>query len=154
VFEPFAPGAPTPPRLRREPARCQICGAFANRFCAVDAHNGRWVCVFCGASSFCRDYVGQDRAVRPSRCAWVSLRRCSPKRFPPPLPRRTQALPVRFLLPEEEEQAEALLRRWLDVVPPSASSGLPPGVAAFALPPQASADALMSLVDATVRNEC
>ena len=67
---------------------------------------------------------------------------------------RTQALPVRFLLPEEEEQAEELLRRWLDVVPPSASSGLPPGVAAFALPPQASADALMSLVDATVRNEC
>ena len=69
IFEPFAPSAPAPPRLRREPVRCQICGAFANRFCSVDAHNGRWVCVFCGASSFCRDYVGQDRAVRPSRAA-------------------------------------------------------------------------------------
>jgi hypothetical protein len=67
---------------------------------------------------------------------------------------RTQALPVRFLLPEEEAQEEELLSRWLDVVPPGAAPGLPPGVAAFALPPQASADALMKLVEATVRDEC
>ena len=47
-----------PPRLRREPQRCLVCGAFANRYCDVDTHNGRWICVFCHASSFCRLYVG------------------------------------------------------------------------------------------------
>jgi hypothetical protein len=77
VFEPFAPCAPPPPRLRREPVRCQICGAFANRFCPVDAGNGRWVCVFCGASSFCRDYVGLDRVVRPSRGVALFATPCS-----------------------------------------------------------------------------
>ncbi len=63
-------------------------------------------------------------------------------------------LPVRFLLPEEEGDAAqaALLRRWLDLVPPGAP-GLPPGVVAFSLPPEASAASLMRLVEATVAGE-
>ena len=105
----------------------------------------------------------RPEAPPPSRSRSRDALQPPPPPPPPATPRlplavrvngRTQALPVRFLLPEEEEQAEALLRRWLDVVPAGSASGLPPGVAAFALPPQASADALMSLVDATVRNEC
>jgi hypothetical protein len=72
VLQPFAPAgaaSSAPPRLRREPARCQICGAFVNRFCGVDARNGRWACVFCGASSFCREFAGAERAVRLRACA-------------------------------------------------------------------------------------
>ena len=54
-----------PPHLRREPQRCLVCGAFANRYCDVDHRNGRWVCVFCNASSFCRVYVGVERGEVP-----------------------------------------------------------------------------------------
>jgi hypothetical protein len=67
VFEPFATPATPPPLLRREPVRCQICGAFANRFCDVDGRNGRWRCLFCNAASFCREFVGDERAVRVGR---------------------------------------------------------------------------------------
>jgi hypothetical protein len=64
---------------------------------------------------------------------------------------RAQPLPVRFLLPEEESEAaqEALLRRWLDVVPLCAP-GLPPGVTGFALPLKSSTDSLMRMIEATV----
>jgi hypothetical protein len=49
VWTPLAAsgGAPQPPVLRREPVRCDQCGAFANRYTPVSTETGRWECVFC-----------------------------------------------------------------------------------------------------------
>ncbi|KAK3262199.1 hypothetical protein CYMTET_28929 [Cymbomonas tetramitiformis] len=57
IFSPLDTGieydnAANPPAvLRRDPTRCSKCGAYINRFCAVDPNDGKWTCVFCGSSS-------------------------------------------------------------------------------------------------------
>ena len=49
VWTPLAPSgdAPPPPVLRRQPVRCDQCGAYANRYTPVRSETGRWECVFC-----------------------------------------------------------------------------------------------------------
>ncbi len=65
---------------------------------------------------------------------------------------RATPLPVRFLLPEEEDRQADLLRKWMDIVPEGGTPGLPPGVTAFSLPRTgASADAMLRAVAATVQ---
>lgn len=83
--------------VKKQPARCETCGAFVNGFCAVNARNGHWACCFCGSGNTHRSLIvplDADAAALPELAAreveyvWTSIRRDDAKspsdlRYPP-----------------------------------------------------------------------
>lgn len=70
--------------VKKQPARCETCGAFVNGFCAVNARNGHWACCFCGSGNTHRSLIvplDADAAALPELAAreveyvWTSIRR-------------------------------------------------------------------------------
>lgn len=58
--------------VKKQPARCETCGAFANGFCAVNARNGHWACCFCGSGNTHRSLIvplDADAAALPELAA-------------------------------------------------------------------------------------
>ena len=58
--------------VRKQPARCETCGAFVNGFCVVNARNGHWACCFCGSGNTHRSLIvplDADAAALPELAA-------------------------------------------------------------------------------------
>ena len=58
--------------VKKQPARCETCGAFVNGFCAVNARNGHWACCFCGSGNTHRSLIvplDADAAALPELAA-------------------------------------------------------------------------------------
>ena len=72
TFEGAASSAFPSMTIQKPPTRCEMCGAFVNGFCPVNARNGHWACVFCGSGNVHRcliNPVDADAAALPELAA-------------------------------------------------------------------------------------
>eukprot|EP00249_Psilotum_nudum_P024451 c29186_g3_i1 orf=111-1496(+) len=126
---------PEPPKIARNPFRCQNCGAYANLYCSIVPSSGRWKCPLCRTIN---SSEGEYRAASKEELQnWPELVTSvvdfvDVSNHPPgfvPVADTTMAAPVVILIDESLDEPhlqhlQSSLHAFLDTLPPSTRVGL------------------------------
>eukprot|EP00249_Psilotum_nudum_P024452 c29186_g4_i1 orf=116-1510(+) len=126
---------PEPPKVARNPFRCQNCGAYANLYCSIVPSSGRWKCPLCRKIN---SSEGEYRAASKEELQnWPELVTSvvdfvDAGNHPPgfvPVADTTMAAPVVILIDESLDEVhlqhlQSSLHAFLDCIPSSTRIGL------------------------------